>query len=67
VWKSLDEAQQRIVSSSLRDMNNEGVGLNGLFKEVFNKNAMELAELSTKFTNNVLDSTKAFKLVITDK
>ena len=27
----------------------------------------EAAELSTKFSNNVLDSTKAFKLLLTNK
>lgn len=36
-------------------------------KEEFNKIQLELADLSTKFSNNVLDATKAFSLTITDK
>lgn len=36
------------------------VGLEGADKERFNEIKMRLAELSTKFSNNVLDATKAF-------
>lgn len=36
-------------------------------KEEFNKIQLELADLSTKFSNNVLDATKAFSLTLTDK
>jgi len=66
-WGALEEAQQRIVESSLRSMKHAGVGLEGEELEAFNKIALELAELSTKFSNNVLDSTKAFAMTITDK
>ena len=41
-----------------------GVDLPAEKKEHFNKLQLELAELSTKFSNNVLDSTKQFKLKI---
>ena len=47
-------------------MQDSGVGLLDSQRESFNKLQLELAELSTKFSNNVLDSTKAFKLKITD-
>ena len=67
VWDNLDEAQKRIVDSSLRQMFHAGVGLEGEDKEKFNKLKMELSELSTKFSNNVMDSTKAFKLLIENK
>ena len=59
-WGALEEAQQRIVESSLRSMKHAGVGLEGEELEAFNKIALELAELSTKFSNNVLDSTKVW-------
>lgn len=36
-------------------------------REEFNKIQLELADLSTKFSNNVLDATKAFSLTMTDK
>ena len=66
VWAQLDEAQRRIVTSSLRSMENSGVGLPLAEREALNKLQLEAAELSTKFSNNVLDSTKAFKLRITE-
>ena len=66
-WDKFESAQQRIVESSLRDFELSGVGLEGETKERFNQIQLELAELSTKFSNNVLDATKAFKLKLTDK
>ncbi len=66
-WDSFEPAQQRIIESSLRDFELSGVGLEGETKEKFNQIQLELAELSTKFSNNVLDATKAFKLKLTDK
>jgi oligopeptidase A len=64
---TLDSAQKRIISSSLLEMKFSGVDLEPEKKERFNKLQLELAELSTKFSNNVLDSTKQFKLKITNK
>jgi oligopeptidase A len=66
-WNKLEPAQQRIVESSIRDFELSGVGLEGETKERFNQIQLELAELSTKFSNNVLDATKAFKLKLTDQ
>ncbi|MEL6931222.1 MAG: M3 family peptidase, partial [Cyanobacteria bacterium J06600_6] len=58
-WDGLEPAQQRIVESSIRDFELSGVGLEGEAKEKFNQIQLESAELSTKFSNNVLDATKA--------
>ncbi|GAB4531820.1 MAG: M3 family metallopeptidase [Pleurocapsa sp.] len=66
-WDKFEPAQQRIIESSLQDFELSGVGLEGEAKERFNQIQLELAELSTKFSNNVLDATKAFKLKLTDK
>jgi len=66
IWKDLDEAQKRIINSSIKSMEASGVGLEAAEREKFNKLQLEAAELSTKFSNNVLDSTKAFKLKLTD-
>lgn len=66
-WEHLDEAQQRIINASLLSMESSGVGLEGEAREKFNKLKLEGAELSTKFSNNVLDSTKAFKLLLTNR
>ena len=66
-WSSFAPAQQRIIESALKEAELAGVGLEGEAKEKFNAIQLELAELSTKFSNNILDSTKAFKLKLTDK
>ncbi|MFM7478182.1 MAG: M3 family metallopeptidase [Microcystis aeruginosa] len=64
-WGQLDEAQQRIVEAYLRDAQLAGVGLVGEKKDRFNAIQLELAEITTKFSNNLLDATKAFQLKLT--
>ncbi|NJO44072.1 MAG: M3 family metallopeptidase [Cyanobacteria bacterium RU_5_0] len=64
-WDRLEESQKRIVESAIRDAELSGVGLTGEAKERFNAIQLELAELSTRFSNNVLDATKAFSLTLT--
>ncbi|GAA6617977.1 M3 family metallopeptidase [Scytonema sp. NUACC26] len=64
-WATLDAAQQRIVESAIRDAELAGVGLQGEARERFNAIQMELADLSTKFSNHLLDATKAFSLTLT--
>jgi oligopeptidase A len=64
-WKELDGAQQRIVAGALRDAELSGVGLSGEPKKRFEQIELELAELSTRFMNNVLDETKAFSMLLT--
>jgi oligopeptidase A len=64
-WATLDEAQQRLVEAAIREVELSGVGLEGTERERFNAIQMELAELSTQFSNHVLDATKAFSLTLT--
>jgi oligopeptidase A len=64
-WDTLEPAQKRIVEAAIRDAELSGIGLAGEKQERFNANRLKLAELSTKFGNNVLDTTKAFKLKLT--
>ncbi len=64
IWNTLDSAQQRIVESSIRDAELAGIGLEGEAQERFNAIQMEMAEISTKFSNHVLDATKAFSLTL---
>lgn len=66
-WSSLDDAQKRIVDAAVRDAELSGVGLTGEPKTKFNEIQQALAELSTQFSNHVLDATKAFSLTLTDK
>ena len=56
----------RAVESSLRSMKHGGVGLEGAEKERFNEIKMKLVQLSTTFSNNVLDETKAFSETVED-
>ncbi len=64
-WAQLTSAQQRIVKAAIQDAELSGVGLDGDAKARFNDIQQELAELSTQFSNHVLDATKAFRLVLT--
>lgn len=45
----------------------QSIALQGEQKERFNAIQQELSQLSTKFSNNVLDSTKAYKKLVTEK
>jgi oligopeptidase A len=60
----LDPAQRRIVESLLRDARHAGVGLAEAPRARFNEIQAELAELATRFSNHVLDATKAFSLTL---
>lgn len=62
---NLSSAQQRIVDAAIRDAELSGVGLEGEAKQQFNQIQQQLAELSTQFSNHVLDATKAFSLTLT--
>jgi oligopeptidase A len=66
-WENLEPAQQRIIETAIRDAELSGVGKTGEARDRFNAIQLELAELSTKFGNNVLDATKAFSLTIATK
>ena len=65
-WPQLTPAQQRIVTCNVRDAELSGVGLLGPARERFNALQLQLAELSTRFSNHVLDATKAWSLDLTD-
>eukprot|EP00898_Chlorokybus_atmophyticus_P005399 jgi/Chlat1/5860/Chrsp4S06372 len=73
-WKALrdghaelSEAQRRAVDSELREAELGGVALEGASKERFNEIQQDLAQLSTEFSNHLLDATKAFKKTLTKK
>ncbi|MBT3194596.1 MAG: M3 family metallopeptidase [Verrucomicrobia bacterium] len=62
VWASLSTTQQRIVESSLLEAELAGVGLPHAERKRFNALKQELAQITTNFSNNVLDATKAYAL-----
>lgn len=59
--------QRRILEQAIRGMENSGVGLGEEPRSKLNAVQVELGSLTTTFMNNVLDSTKACKFVITDR
>jgi oligopeptidase A len=59
---TLDHIKKRIVESSVQQMSHSGIGLDGKDKDEFNNIKLKLGDLSNKFSNNVLDSTKEFVL-----
>ncbi|KAF8073030.1 hypothetical protein HT031_000691 [Scenedesmus sp. PABB004] len=67
LWGGLSEEQRRLVNITLQGFVDSGVGLAPAPRARFNAIADRLTKLSTNFSNNGLDSIKAFDLVITDK
>ncbi|MBI1313617.1 M3 family peptidase [bacterium] len=65
-WPKLTPARQRIVEKKIQSAELSGIGLEGEQRERFNEISQELSQLSTKFSNNVLDATKVFELIISD-
>jgi oligopeptidase A len=64
-WATYKPAQKRIIEAAIREMELSGVGLTGAPKQRFNEIQLALAELANKFSNNVLDATKAYRLELT--
>eukprot|EP00882_Tetradesmus_deserticola_P011214 GHRQ01011864.1.p2 GENE.GHRQ01011864.1~~GHRQ01011864.1.p2 ORF type:complete len:139 (+),score=54.72 GHRQ01011864.1:948-1364(+) len=54
----LNAAQQRLLSITLTDYRNNGVGLPPAERARMKTIAMKLQKLSTNYTNNVMDATK---------
>ena len=66
-FPTFSQALQRTISLLVRDAILQGVGLAPDDRERFNAISQELAELSTRFTNNVLDATQAYCLTLTQR
>ncbi|MEZ5559983.1 MAG: M3 family metallopeptidase [Pseudomonadales bacterium] len=65
-WPSLDAAQQRIVSESIRDMERSGVHLEGAEKARYLEIDARLAELSNRFQTNLVKEEQASRIKVTD-
>ncbi|XP_022554301.1 probable cytosolic oligopeptidase A [Brassica napus] len=66
-WNTLIEARQRLVEAQIKEAVLSGIALEDDKREEFNKIEQELEKLSHKFSENVLDATKKFEKLITDK
>ena len=66
-YKTLSQAQRRIIDHALRDFRLSGIELDQESKNQFKEIQQKLARLQTKFEENVLDATHAWKKHITDR
>ncbi|ROU00992.1 oligopeptidase A [Marinobacter sp. R17] len=66
-FQELDEAQQKAINNTLRDFHLGGVDLPEDQKKQFADLSRELAELTNRFSDNVLDATQHWFKHITDE
>ena len=66
-FNALTTAQQKIITNALRDFQLSGIALDNKSKERYKVIQQQLSKLQTKFEENLLDATQAWKKLITDK
>ncbi|MGH8120762.1 MAG: M3 family metallopeptidase [Gammaproteobacteria bacterium] len=66
-YKTLSRAQRQIIDHALRDFRLSGIDLDAPSKQQFKEIQQKLARLQTKFEENVLDATHAWKKHVTDR
>lgn len=65
-YAELDPAQRKIIENALRDFRLSGAELAPAAKQRFREIQQRLATLGSRFTDNVLDATQGWELVLTD-
>ncbi|HEX9802521.1 MAG TPA: oligopeptidase A [Gammaproteobacteria bacterium] len=63
----LNTAQQKVIENNLRDFRLSGVALPAAQKARFKELKAELSQLTTAFSNNLLDATNAWHKLVTDE
>uniref|UniRef100_UPI00333E2813 M3 family metallopeptidase n=1 Tax=Castellaniella defragrans TaxID=75697 RepID=UPI00333E2813 len=63
----LSPTRRRIVDLALRDFRLSGVELEGQAREAYARNAEQQAQVTQKFSENVLDATDQWSLLLTDE
>ena len=66
-YSQLDEARRKVIDNALRDFRLSGVALEGEAKTRYGELRKLLAELTTKFSNNVLDATQGWFKHVADE
>ncbi len=66
-FNQLTTGQQKVITNALRDFKLSGITLNDANKKRYGEIVSRLSELSSSFSNNVLDATQAFSINISDK
>ncbi|CAM4070845.1 oligopeptidase A [Shewanella aquimarina] len=65
-FAKLSQAQQTSITHSLRDFELSGIGLNDDDKQTYGKLVKRLSELTSSFSNQLLDATQAWTKLVTD-
>ncbi|WP_318465154.1 oligopeptidase A [Photobacterium leiognathi] len=65
-FAELSKAQQKSIKDALKEFELSGIGLPAQEQARYGEISKRLSELSSKFSNNVLDATMAWSKVITD-
>ncbi|MBT1445138.1 oligopeptidase A [Shewanella sp. JM162201] len=66
-FKTLPRPKQTLIEHALRDFELSGIGLDEAKKARYGEIVKRLSELSSSFSNNVLDATQAWTKLITDE
>ncbi len=66
-YEQLNTAQKKVIDNALRDFKLSGIALNNDDKKRYGEIVTRLSELSSTFSNNVLDATQAFHVLIEDE
>ncbi|PKI15787.1 oligopeptidase A [Colwellia sp. 12G3] len=66
-FSHLNIAQQKVITNALRDFTLSGIALSDENKKRYGEIVTRLSELSSSFSNNVLDATHAFSITIDDE
>ena len=64
---NFDEIKNRILDKEILEMEHRGISLNTETQKEFNIISEKLGKLSTNFSNNVLDATNSWSLILNDK
>lgn len=66
-YASLNQAQQKVIENALRDFTLSGIDLPEDKQKRYGEIQTRKSEISSKFSNNVLDATNAWQKIITDE
>jgi len=66
-YHMLNNAQKKVIDNTLRDFKLSGIALTANEQKRYGEITARLSELSSQFSNNVLDATQAFTVNITDE
>ena len=65
--KTLDTAQQKVINNALRDFRLSGIELDQQARDRYKQIQQKLSQLSSQYSDNVLDATNAWHKQITDE